>query len=239
MHLENIVPHRPGNEGVLDELKRDPEGVADRLIQLFYDYWTHAFSHEWPDVAARLQLARTEAELQLARGGIGSLLSHSTRRARLSNGGIAITPTIPTDLEIDVQDDGCLPVVLSLYSAPWVITRIEPAAGLVLPAPGIDRKITAPSLELLQELDAIADPTRLTLLRLVAARPRSTRELSQLLELSDAAVSKHLRRLADAELVRSEREGYYVLYRLVPERAQAASQALLEFLRVPSDSPAG
>jgi hypothetical protein len=30
-----------------------------------------------------------------------------------------------------------------------------------------------------------------------------------------------------------------VLYRLVPERAVAASEALLAFLRVPSDSPAG
>ena len=91
----------------------------------------------------------------------------------------------------------------------------------------------------MQELDAIADPTRLTLLRLVAARPRSTRELAQLLELSEAAVSKHLRRLADAQLVRGERQGYYVLYSLVPERAVAASEALLAFLRVPSDSPSG
>jgi DNA-binding transcriptional ArsR family regulator len=120
-----------------------------------------------------------------------------------------------------------------------VITRIAPAAGLVLPAPAADRRVTAPSLELVQGLDAIADPTRLTLLRLVAARPRSTRELSQLLDLSEAAVSKHLRRLADADLVLGQRNGYYVLYRLVPERATAAADALLDFLRVASDSPSG
>jgi DNA-binding transcriptional ArsR family regulator len=133
-----------------------------------------------------------------------------------------------------------MPVVISLFSAPWVITRIMPAAGLVLPAPGTDAgRVTAPSIELVQELDAIADPTRLTLLRLVAARPRSTRELAQLLELSEAAISKHLRRLADAQLVRGERQGYYVLYSLIPERAIAASESLLAFLRVPSDSPAG
>jgi hypothetical protein len=39
--------------------------------------------------------------------------------------------------------------------------------------------------------------------------------------------------------VRGQRNGYYVLYRLVPERAVAASSALLDFLRVASDSPAG
>jgi DNA-binding transcriptional ArsR family regulator len=132
-----------------------------------------------------------------------------------------------------------MPVAISLFSAPWVITRITPAAGLVLPAPNRDRQLNTPSLELVRELDAIADPTRLTLLRLVAAKPRSTRELSQLLELSEAAVSKHLKRLADAELVLGERQGYYVLYRLVPERAVAASESLLAFLRVSSDSLPG
>ena len=129
--------------------------------------------------------------------------------------------------------------MLSLFSAPYVITRISPAAGLVLPAPTAERRASTPSLELVRGLNAVADPTRLTLLRLVAIRPRSTLELAQLVELSEAAVSKHMRRLADADLVRGQRNGYYVLYRLVPERAAAASQALLDFLRVQTDSPSG
>jgi DNA-binding transcriptional ArsR family regulator len=243
MHLDGTVPEhlrkRNGNGAVLDELERDPVAVAGRLLQLFADYWRYAFSLEWPDVEARLALARADGELHLAHGGIGSLLAGSTRRARLTGDGIAITPTIPAEIDVPLQDDGRMPVVLSLFSSPWVITRITPAAGLVLPAPGARRRVKTPSIELVQGLDAISDPTRLTLLRLVATRPRSTRELAQLLELSEAAVSKHLRRLADAQLVRGERQGYYVLYRLLPERAVAASEALLAFLRVPSDSPAG
>jgi DNA-binding transcriptional ArsR family regulator len=242
MHLEGQVPEhlrRPARPAVLAELARDPEAVAQRLLALFRDYWTHAFSHEWADVDAQLALSRAEAARRLHAGGLGALLQSSTRRARLANGGITVTPTIPADIDVDVQDDGRMPVVISLYSSPWVITRISPAAGLVLPAPAADRQVTAPSLSLVQELDAIADPTRLTLLRLVAARARSTRELAQLLDLSEAAVSKHLRRLADAHLVRGERQGYYVLYRLIPERAVAASEALLSFLRVATDSPEG
>jgi DNA-binding transcriptional ArsR family regulator len=243
MYVDGSMPEYVGGRNgaeaaVLDELVRDPAAVGGRLLQLFADYWEHAFAHEWPEVEARLALAHAEAELQLARGGIGSLLTSSTRRARLGREGISVTPTIPADLEVGLQEDGRMPVVLSLFSSPWVITRVAPAAGLVLPAPSIDRRVTSPSLELVQELDAISDPTRLTLLRLVAGRPRSTRELSQLLELSEAAVSKHLHRLADAQLVRGERHGYYVLYRLIPERAGAASQALLDFLRVATDSPA-
>ena len=242
MHREERMPPelaKPAPPAVLDELGRDPDAVAQRLLALFDDYWTSAFSYEWPDVEARLALAQVEAARRLQSGGIGSLLRSSTRRARLANGGITVLPTIPADIDVGIQEDGRMPVVISLYSSPWVITRIAPAAGLVLPAPVADRQVTPPSLELLQELDAIADPTRLTLLRLVAARARSTRELALLLDLSEAAVSKHLRRLSDAQLVRGERQGYYVLYRLIPERAVAASESLLSFLRVATDSPQG
>jgi DNA-binding transcriptional ArsR family regulator len=237
--FSGMLPQTDESRVVSEEIARDTLGVAERLLQLLRDYWTHAFSLEWADLEARLALARVDAERQLEGGGVGSLLASSTRRARLSEHGISVTPTIACELDVELQEDGRLPVVLSLFTAPYVITRISPAAGLVLPAPVADRRVTAPSMELVQGLDAVADPTRLTLLRLVAARPRSTRELAQLLDLSEAAVSKHLHRLADADLVRGQRNGYYVLYRLVPERAVAASRALLDFLRVASDSPTG
>jgi DNA-binding transcriptional ArsR family regulator len=238
MHLE-LDNGGPRDPAVLDELERDPEAVAERFIQLLEDYWRHALEREWEVVEARAALARVNAELTLARGGVGELLAASTKRARLTPDGIHITPVFPRDMEVPLQEDRVLPVVLSLFSEPWVITRYWPAAGLVLPAPDGSRRVTPPSLALVQELDAIADATRLTMLRLVAEQPRSTRELSALLGLSEAGVSKHLHRLADAGLVAGERRGYYVLYRLLPDRAVAASAALLDFLRVPSNSPGG
>jgi DNA-binding transcriptional ArsR family regulator len=142
-------------------------------------------------------------------------------------------------MDIPLGEQERLPVVLSMFAAPFVFTRIGDPTAVVLPAPVAGRRVTAPSLELVRGLNAVSDPTRLTLLRLVAAAPRSTRELSQLLELSESTVSKHMRQLADAELVRGVRQGYYVLYELVPERAAAAADALREFLDVETDSPVG
>lgn len=243
MFVEESVPTDAAQREVADEASRDPAAIVGRLLQLFSDYWTHAFEDELPRICAELRLARAEAELQLASGGLGSLLAHSTRRARLFDGGLAITPSVPYDLDIPLEEDERIQVVLSLFAAPFVYTRIGEGAAVVLPAPSADRRVTAPSLELVQGLNAISDPTRLTLLRLVAACPRSTRELAQLLELSESAVSKHMRMLAAADLVKGVRHGYYVLYKLVPERASAASEALLEFLAVPgvngSDSRSG
>ena len=243
MFVEESVPKGDAQREVADEAQRDPAAVVGRLLQLFDDYWAYAFQDEMPKVCAQLRLAKAEAELQLASGGLGSLLAHSTRRARLFDGGLSITPSMPIDLDIPLEADQRIQVVLSMFAAPFVYTRIGEGAAVVLPAPSSDRYVTAPSLELVQGLNAIADPTRLTLLRLVAACPRSTRELAQLLELSESAVSKHMRLLAAADLVKGVRHGYYVLYKLVPERASAASEALLDFLAVPgvngSDSPSG
>jgi hypothetical protein len=124
-------------------------------------------------VEAQLALARAEAELHLAAGGLRSLLAHTTRRARLADCGIAITPTMPAEIDVELADDGRLPVVLSLFSAPYVITRISPAAGLVLPAPTAERR-AAHRASSSCRAERGRRPTRLTLLRLVATRPRST-----------------------------------------------------------------
>ena len=221
------------------EALRDPKGALERFVRMLGDYWACGFADEWPKLDAQLRLARAEAELELAGGGLGALLARSTRRARLMDGAIAIRPSMPIDIDIPLGEDERLPVVLSMFAAPYVFTRIGDPTAVVVPAPVAARRVTPPSLELVRGLNAIADPTRLTLLRLVAAAPRSTRELAQLLELSESTVSKHMRQLQSAELVRGVRHGYYVLYGLVPERAAAAADALRDFLDVQTDSPPG
>jgi DNA-binding transcriptional ArsR family regulator len=67
-------------------------------------------------------------------------------------------------------------------------------------------------------------------LKLISERPRSTQELAPLLRISEAGLSKHLRQLATAGIVQSRRDGYYVLYSLVPERIDALSEAVRQFV---------
>lgn len=62
--------------------------------------------------------------------------------------------------------------------------------------------------------------------RRIADQPRSTQELAPLV-----GISEHLRQLADAGIVQSRREGYYVLYSLVPDRIDALSDAVRQFVK--------
>jgi DNA-binding transcriptional ArsR family regulator len=62
--------------------------------------------------------------------------------------------------------------------------------------------------------DALADPHRRTIVRLLGGGDRSVRELADALPISRPAVSRHLRLLKEAELVRVRTEGTRHLYRL-------------------------
>jgi DNA-binding transcriptional ArsR family regulator len=64
---------------------------------------------------------------------------------------------------------------------------------------------------------ALADPTRRTVVGLVAARQTATAtELAAQLPVTRQAVAKHLAALGDAGLVHAERRGRETRYRLTP-----------------------
>jgi DNA-binding transcriptional ArsR family regulator len=63
---------------------------------------------------------------------------------------------------------------------------------------------------------AIAHPTRRGILSLLAIGARSVKELTAEFEISQPAISQHLKELRDADLVSSNRIGIEQRYRLTP-----------------------
>ena len=69
-------------------------------------------------------------------------------------------------------------------------------------------------------LKALAEPTRLRLLSLVAARPDGEAcicDLTEPVALSQPTVSHHMKVLVDAGLLTREQRGKWAYYRLVPD----------------------
>ncbi|PYF06680.1 ArsR/SmtB family transcription factor [Ureibacillus chungkukjangi] len=64
---------------------------------------------------------------------------------------------------------------------------------------------------------AIADPTRREVIRLLSVKNQSIAELSSHFEVSRNAVVKHLNVLTEAGLVRGEKSGREKIYQLQPE----------------------
>jgi ArsR family transcriptional regulator, arsenate/arsenite/antimonite-responsive transcriptional repressor len=78
-------------------------------------------------------------------------------------------------------------------------------------------------------LKAIAEPTRLRLLSLVAAHADGEAclcELTEPVQLSQPTVSHHMKVLVDAGLLAREQRGKWAYYRLVPGALDALAQLL-------------
>lgn len=86
-----------------------------------------------------------------------------------------------------------------------------------------------PSLDLL--FRALADPTRLRLLNLIADREICVCYFVEILRISQPKVSRHLAYLRRAGIVASRREGKWMHYRLVSPKDEAAAGILRETLK--------
>ncbi len=78
-----------------------------------------------------------------------------------------------------------------------------------------------------EAFDALADPNRREILRLLGERERAVNELAAELPISRPAVSRHLRLLAETGFVLEERQGTRHIFRL-HEEGLLAVQAYLE-----------
>jgi ArsR family transcriptional regulator len=95
---------------------------------------------------------------------------------------------------------------------------------------------TTASLDLL--FRALADPTRLRLLNLIADREICVCYLVEILRMNQPKVSRHLAYLRRAGIVASRREGKWMHYRLAMPDDDAAAAVLREVLRQVQPMPA-
>jgi DNA-binding transcriptional ArsR family regulator len=64
---------------------------------------------------------------------------------------------------------------------------------------------------------ALSDPTRLQILQIIEAKPRSVSEIVDFFSLSQPTISRHLAALANARLVKSEKREQQKFYSLEQE----------------------
>jgi ArsR family transcriptional regulator len=74
-----------------------------------------------------------------------------------------------------------------------------------------------PDAELGPFFKALSDETRREILALLERRERNVTEIVRRFDLTQPTISRHLQVLREARLVRSERRGQHMIYRLVPE----------------------
>ncbi len=86
--------------------------------------------------------------------------------------------------------------------------------------------------EYLRVMKAAADGTRVKIIKMLQQRELCVCEMQAVLGISQPSVSRHLRLLEDADLVRSEKEGMWTNFRLArPEETNPYSRVVLNHLK--------
>ena len=212
----------------------DPLQFAHEFADFLVAYWQSVFAAEWRQVDLVLADSTADSDRRLARLGIWAVLGRLPTHYRPDPGRHILEIDLPHEHSVFVSADNPLVLTPSVFAWPHVFVNCDPPwpTSLVYPAPSLARDAVAqiPPSELTLILRALADDTRLRVLKLIAEQPRTTQELAPLVGLSMSGVSKAIQKLAEAGLISSRREGYYVVYHLSPGRVTALAAAIAQFL---------
>lgn len=120
----------------------------------------------------------------------------------------------------------------STFIAPHLLLGIfgdRLTVALDVKIPGATAQATIPP-DFIQIMKALSDPTRTAIFKSLLSHPYCIQQLAELHGISEPAVAKHLKVLAEAELIWSERRGYYVFYQGAPERLEMLAVDIHQFL---------
>jgi DNA-binding transcriptional ArsR family regulator len=211
-----------------------PQQLVDGFLGGVSRYWEDAFAAEWERIEPQLAEAVEEARAGAARGGVFAMLETLRPRIGVDREAGEFWVRRAHEELIELDPGTRVLFVPSAFLWPHIGLVHDPPRTLAVLYPAPFAAFDAPP-DVLENgfvplMRALGDPTRLQALKLIAERPRSTQELSQLIAISEPAMSRHLHQLADCGVLETKRDGYYRLYSLDRGRLESLSAMLLDFL---------
>jgi DNA-binding transcriptional ArsR family regulator len=231
----------PGSRQVIDLLLTDPVAALNAYCNVLERYWRLLFRKTWERSAQGRESAIAQARSKLRRG-VYAFLADLWPEVRVDQGRTSFELRRAHEHEIDLSRSTIPLVVMPSYFA-WphcgLYCSTPERLLLVFPPPGMVERVAPvrPSKQLLDVAEMLADETRLTALRYLVSQPRSTQELAALVHVGAPTLSEHLQKMERAGVLRSRREGYYVLYELNVDLPRTVASMLAEYLSPEHDIP--
>lgn len=197
------------------------EGRLAHLLEFMWAYWGEYFQDEFYWIEPLLA---------------GNIRQHTGVVRKEGNGFLRSTiPGLAADLQAAMGNGATVRLLPSIFAtAERVVSATATSYTVCYPVPpGIYRRpesLTPPE-PLARLLKSLSDDTRLKLLKLMLEEHKCTKDLADELGLAEPTVSRHLRRLRDAELVEGVAEGNYIYYTAKLERIAELHMKVLDFLR--------
>lgn len=198
-----------------EQLLDAPTAFRTNLLEFLARYAQTRFDAEWHRRRPRLQAEAHRLQIRIRDRDTATALAELSPSATVLDRPRRVLLDKLHSGVVRLDQAPCL-VVPSHYCWPHLLVKHEQGWPIVIQY-GIQtaRDSSEPSLALLRSrLQALADPARIRLCRLIAREALTTLDLAQRSGMTEPQVSRHLRQLRDATLVRPERDGRLVHYQL-------------------------
>ncbi|WP_223167603.1 ArsR/SmtB family transcription factor [Nonomuraea sp. SYSU D8015] len=212
-------------------LRADPEAFRGELLDFLAAFAAAAFDAEWPALRPALDRDGALRDRELRNRGARALADYPA--AAVATGPSAGPLRIVFDKLYNATarvhaGRPCL-LVPTVHGRPHFVIKHYPGYPVVIQY-SPDEAAT-PTLETARRrLAVLQDPTRLRLCYAILRHPVPTAELATQLGMTAPQVSRHLRRLREAQLVHTHRRGSVVYYQLDAAAVERLGPDLLSVL---------
>ncbi|MBA3339866.1 MAG: winged helix-turn-helix transcriptional regulator [Geodermatophilaceae bacterium] len=202
----------------------DPEAAQADLVQVFQAHLGEIYGHHQEAVTESIRASMPVALATL------DILPALEAIERLTGGY-----TLGSDLGLRT-----ITLAPSVFLHPFMSTRVDEDLGEALILYGVPSEIfdsydpVAVRGDLVTALKAMSDPSRLTVLQLLAEQPLYTVELVQHLRLAPTTVHHHLAQLRTAGLIRQQRNRNGMQYSIRTEPVVQLIRALEDWILHPT-----
>lgn len=214
--IEFAYKRYPESTEVILTLLKNPELIRQRFINMLEDFWKACVKDDWnmiedlflKDIAFRGKKLMKEGPLQL-------LASLSQEIDIYQKEKKAVIRRISKE-DIYFDKDNELHLTPTYFAWPHLFINLHNHVGINYSIMENRQEAAKPMPpeDLLKFFSSLGDLSRLQIVKYLAQKPRSTRELAGLMGMTEGAISKHIKLLKDAGLVDSKRDSYYVFYHL-------------------------
>ncbi|WP_165445397.1 ArsR/SmtB family transcription factor [Bacilliculturomica massiliensis] len=208
---------------------KNMEEIKQRLIWVLENYWEECFSREWDAIRDYEESVLKKERIFFDRTDPIEYMKTLHPGVKVEDGRLIFQKN--PDYSIAVSKIRELIIFLSVFSAPHLYGNIVGGkVNITMNLNFHSVKLRAPvPKDMFSLLTAVSDETRIRMMKILWNGDATTKEMSELLELSPSTISLHLKILKEAQLVETNKVKKFVYYKLIKDSFYKVQESLIDY----------
>ena len=208
---------------------KNMDEIKNRLIWVLEHYWEECFRGEWEAIRDYEESVLKKERILFDRSDPIEYMKTLHPDVKVEGGRLIFQKN--PDYSIAVGKIEELTIIPSVFSAPHLYGNIFGGkVNITMNLNFHSVKLRSPvPKDMFGLLSAVSDETRIRMMKILWNGDATTKEMSELLELSPSTISLHLKILKEANLVEMNKVKKFVYYKLIKDSFYKVQERLIDY----------